>query len=305
MSETPWGGEWTEQKLRILSGYLEFYLQALKNFRFDLYYIDGFAGAGHRKVRSVEPIDLLWPAEIGENEVQEYRDGSARIALNLDPGFDRYVFIESDSRKCEVLSGLTPAYANAQVHVLQGEANIELQRLASASWRDRRGVAFLDPYGMQLDWATLQALALTQALDVWILVPIAIAPNRLLPKKLSNLEPSWGEKLDRWFGTIKWRTAFYESLNESDRRLGQASLFNNLEDDDYEQEQYKRISYDDIAQFFIEQLKTIFPHVADKYRLLYNSTQQPLYMLCFAAANPSPKAGALSLKVANHLLEKW
>ena len=40
------GGPWTEKKLEILRRYLDAYTTALKNQRFTLYYVDGFAGAG-------------------------------------------------------------------------------------------------------------------------------------------------------------------------------------------------------------------------------------------------------------------
>lgn len=31
---------------------------------------------------------------------------------------------------------------------------------------------FLDPYGMQVDWATIEAIAKTKAIDLWILFPL-------------------------------------------------------------------------------------------------------------------------------------
>ena len=32
---------------------------------------------------------------------------------------------------------------------------------------------FLDPYGMEVEWKTLQAVAATRAIDVWFLFPLA------------------------------------------------------------------------------------------------------------------------------------
>ena len=44
----------------------------------------------------------------------------------------------------------------------------------------RRAVLFLDPYGMEVEWDTMVAIAKTQAIDLWILFPLGIAVNRLL-----------------------------------------------------------------------------------------------------------------------------
>ena len=46
MTVPRFGGRWTEQRLEILGRYLDAYTTALKNQRFTLYYVDGFAGAG-------------------------------------------------------------------------------------------------------------------------------------------------------------------------------------------------------------------------------------------------------------------
>ena len=48
MSTETWGGEWTDEKLGVLRGFLEAYLAALKNKPFRLGYVDAFAGAGYR-----------------------------------------------------------------------------------------------------------------------------------------------------------------------------------------------------------------------------------------------------------------
>ena len=46
MTINSFGGEWTTEKLEILSKYLKFYVQALKNQTFEKIYIDAFAGTG-------------------------------------------------------------------------------------------------------------------------------------------------------------------------------------------------------------------------------------------------------------------
>jgi hypothetical protein len=37
--------------------------------------------------------------------------------------------------------------------------------MCAKSWKDRRAVLFIDPFGIQLSWDTLVAIARTQAID--------------------------------------------------------------------------------------------------------------------------------------------
>jgi len=76
------GGDWTEQKLRVLQEYLTAYITALKDQPFKLAYIDAFAGTGYRHSRlDVDGEDFLFES-LAEEEPQKFPDGSARIALN-------------------------------------------------------------------------------------------------------------------------------------------------------------------------------------------------------------------------------
>jgi three-Cys-motif partner protein len=52
----------------------------------------------------------------------------------------------------------------------------------ATDWRSNRGVVFLDPYGLQVTWGTLAAIARTGALDIWVLFPSGMGLNRLLTK---------------------------------------------------------------------------------------------------------------------------
>jgi three-Cys-motif partner protein len=292
-----WGGKWTDRKLAILKAYLEAYVKILPPL-FTIGYIDAFAGTG--KITSVAP-------EAGglfdEPEVKAFRVGSARIALEIEKPFDFYVFIEASRKKLQELNRLEAEFSELNVRVRHGDANKFLQSYAEIEWKRKklRAVVFLDPYGMQVDWKTLEALAATQAVDVWLLVPMGIGPNRLLPRQLSAADPSWLKRLDRFFGTPDWRDHFYESAERRRTRTGtQQSLF--AEEAPEDTGRYKAVTLDDIAAFFLNRLRDTFPHVAPNPRLLHNSRGNPLYMLCFACANPSKAAGRAALNVAEHLL---
>lgn len=56
-----------------------------------------------------------------------------------------------------------------------------------------------------------------------------------------------------------------------------------------------------MAQFVNQRLGTVFAEVAPNPRLLYNSRNNPIFLLCFAAAN---EVGApTAVKIAKGLLE--
>ena len=99
MAKQQFGGDWTEDKLSRVKEYFERYNIALKNQRFIREYIDAFAGTGYREPRSEEiDADYLFP-ELAEPEVRGFLEGSARIALKVDPGFARFTFILHFPRK--------------------------------------------------------------------------------------------------------------------------------------------------------------------------------------------------------------
>jgi hypothetical protein len=103
--------------------------------------------------------------------------------------------------------------------------------------------------------------------------------------------PSQGfsEKLTRIFGTEEWQTAFYKESAQADMFRDEPGLI-------------KSTSFEQIGQFMIDRLKTIFPGVAPQTKALLNSRMNPMYLLCFAASNP--KGAPTAIKIANHLLRK-
>jgi len=165
------GGDWTQAKLDVLEHYLAAYTRALKNKPtaarpFRKAYIDAFAGTGSRAAREPTPSapaeTLLFP-DLAEPAPQKLLDGSARLALRVEPRFDRYIFIERNRERCAQLEGLKtefPALAG-DIDVRQGEANEVIRGLCRSPerWKSRRAVLFLDPYGMQVEWTTIEAVA--------------------------------------------------------------------------------------------------------------------------------------------------
>lgn len=292
------GGNWTESKLKVLAGYLSSYTTALQGkptpeHPFRKAYIDAFAGSGYRTLSNDESSGsaehLLFP-ELAENSSQGLLDGSARLALKTQPRFDRYLFIEKDSHRCQELEKLKeefPDLAN-DISIHLGEANEQIQKLCMNDWRSHRAVLFLDPFGMQVEWKTIEAIAKTKAIDLWILFPLGIAVNRLLVKS-GQIPAAWKNRLDLLFGTSDWYDSFY-------RMDTRPTLFGDSEN------RIVKEDMDAIGCYFNNRLKTIFPGVVEKPGVLRNSSNNPLYLLCFAAANE--RGAPIALKIANHLLRE-
>jgi three-Cys-motif partner protein len=58
--------------------------------------------------------------------------------------------------------------------VIQSDANQALQSAIKWNeWHSTRGVLFLDPYGMDVEWDTLRAIANTRRVDVWFLFSLS------------------------------------------------------------------------------------------------------------------------------------
>jgi three-Cys-motif partner protein len=287
------GGDWTERKLDKVRKYLPAYMKVLSGKGFTTGYIDAFAGTGYRMLRKSYPGERGLFDELEADDVEEYRDGSARIALQTDPPFDKYVFIEKDPNKCQELQTLRvekPDFAD-KISIKNGDANELIAKMCAPpkSWESHRAVLFLDPFGMQVSWDTIKLVAATKAVDLWYLFPIG-SVNRLLEKKFCG-HKAFVDCLDRTFGEEKWREKFYKCSP-------QTLLFDNQET------VTKQASFTQIGNYIIERLKTIFPGVVEEPYILKNSKNTPLFMLCFAESNPKPKAKQVALQIARDILMK-
>lgn len=123
------GGDWTEDKLARAEEYLKHYNKALKYQDFTRKYIDAFAGTGYREVRSEGSGEGLMFPELAEVEVQRFLDGSARRALNVEPGFHNFTFIEKNPKKVEELKKLHHEFPGKAIRIECGDANEWVQAI--------------------------------------------------------------------------------------------------------------------------------------------------------------------------------
>lgn len=282
------GGPWSLIKTEIVAAYLGTFTQALKNQNFFLTYIDAFAGSG------TFSFDTTAAPLFSQEAVATAHAGSAQNALAVTPPFDEFLFIEEKATNIEKLAELIKNRPSA--HIVRGDANQEVRRLCDpAQWRPkrRRGVIFLDPYGLQVEWSTLQAIAETQALDLWYLFPLA-GLYRNAPLEISALDEGKRNAVARLLGDYNWTEHFYREP---------ASAVIPLFGDAMIEPAARALNVDAIERFVHARLRSIFPHV-EQPRRLFAANNAPLFSLFFAMSNPDPPAVALAKKIAGHILKR-
>ncbi len=284
------GGDWTEEKLERVRKYLVAYATIMNRYHYKFAYIDAFAGTGYRTLKTEgQDTGLMFP-ELAAQDTVDFLDGSARIALQVEPSFNRYIFIEKDERRFAELERLKddfPALAD-RILLERADANAYIQNLCTKrNWTQHRAVLFLDPFGMQVSWDTIKAIAATEAIDLWYLFPLGIGVNRLL-KSDGNIPDAWRRKLDEIFGDTGWYDVFYRVSKV------QGLL--------YEQEIVEKAGFEEIARYFVARLRTVFPGVAENPLPLCNAKNNPLFLLCFASGNA--KGAKTAIKIAQDILKR-
>jgi three-Cys-motif partner protein len=315
MVQHEFGGDWTEQKLERLRKYLPAYMKIMKAHPaareyLKAMYIDAFAGTGYITPKQHKPHDTggtdLFAAEdeaeggiepLTEPETRAFLDGSARIALETQPSFDLCVFIDKNIAHIRDLELLSLQYRNAdfEVDIRQGDANSELIKVCrGTNWKTWRAVVFLDPYGMQVDWHTIEVLGKEAKVDLWFLFPLSPLQRMLTT---GGLPPAaWSARIDRALGTEDWQTEFYKSR----RQLGYGNLFEleGTPDPEFDEPTIKVATAASIGSFVVERLKSVFEYVVENPLPLLNSQNSPLYLLCFASQNDK------ALKIAGDLMKQ-
>ncbi|HUW19545.1 MAG TPA: three-Cys-motif partner protein TcmP [Sedimentisphaerales bacterium] len=183
----PTVGEWSRDKHYFLMRYIDAFTASMKEKKWSgLHYIDLFAGAGIERLETSKDLD--W--------------GSPLIAAYARHPFDGLHLCEKNSRKYTALnSRIGKIKPDAQV--LHGDGNEKIKEIVEKIPQKTLSLAFLDPYGLHLDFATLKLLSQPRA-DLIIFFPDHLDALR-----------NWGtnylhdpnSNLDRYLGpACDWRS---------------------------------------------------------------------------------------------------
>ena len=284
------GGQWTINKLDCLEKYLKAYIKIFtKNIKaqyFHTIYFDAFAGKGYIECKDPKLQELL-PFD---NDSQSYLRGSVVRALEINPGFDSYIFVDCNQDCIDELENIKAEYSSEkEIVIVKKDANMYIKEFCkNTNWSKNRCVMFLDPFGMAIDWETIEIIASTKAIDLWLLIPFGSAIIRLLQtKKIPS--GAVADRLSEFFGNMDWKEKFYKTKNMQ-------TLFGD------EEVSYRNARIDDIKDYIIERLEEIFEKVAKPPAVLSNSKNNPIFLLCVAASNP--KGATTSINIAQDILRK-
>lgn len=288
-------GPWAADKLDRLHKYLSAYTTIMKDQRWcrGFYYIDAFAGPGEHQIRSKDPRShksrnlLLDIASFGQSqdEQQQFLAGSPRVALELKHPFSGYVFVERSPSRVAALESLRVEYGTSRrIAIRQRDCNGYLREKVVSNpeidWKENRALVFLDPFGMQVPWSTLELLAGTEAIEVFLNFPVGMAIQRLLPRDPDKISRQRRTMLDDYFGSSDWAKTVYRSRQ---------TLFG----EDAEEKIEK--SGERLLKWYRDRLKKAFGN-ASKAALIRNTRNGHLYYLLLASPN---KTG---VKIADEIL---
>jgi three-Cys-motif partner protein len=222
-----------------------------------IHYIDAFSGTGQ-------------PIARGQNRLIE---GSPVIAMSLPQPFDTYTFIEREPWRAERLREVCAEFPHLNTRVIEGDCNpVIVDRVTPVVRRERRarGFAFLDPFAMHLEYATIAAIAETKAIEVVLNLPTMAINRSGLPKNPRKLTASHYRRMDTIWGDRSWFDLIYQERPG----LWGAQLV-----------KAGTTSTERLGRLFVEhRLAPIFDFVGEPL-VVRNSSGTPIYCLIYASPN--------------------
>lgn len=270
------GGNWTIQKIEIVVDYAKAYLTIMNKYpQFKTLYFDGFAGSGEIFKENETDIEII-------------KGTAIRVLEIVSPKkFDRYYFVEKDeNNKNELERTIKEKFSDRKYFVVNEDCNTKLLSMATYLKENKnyRILAFVDPYGMSVNWKSIEALR-GLGVDLWILVPTGMGVNRLL-KNDFKISEAWLLKLEKFIGLSREEILDFFYKQKSVNTLFGAETMVEKEKDAIEKagELYKR------------RLNGVFKFVSEPFRMK-NSTGTIMYHFMMASNNPA------ALKIANDIIK--
>lgn len=191
-------GYWSEVKLAILEEYAKPYNQILRSRKpgFHPIYIDGFAGAGHHKAKGSDRII----------------EGSPQRALTVEPPFEFFHFVDIDGARVTELKRLSSGRSNVSVY--QGDCNEILTgevfpRISYANFQ--RVLCILDPYGLHLNWGTIQMAGQSKVIEIFLNFPVMDMNMNVLWHNSERVLVPQRERMTKFWGDDSWEKAAYRT----------------------------------------------------------------------------------------------
>ena len=189
-------GSWSADKHHFLKRYIDAFTTSMKDRNWgSLHYIDLFAGAGIERIRGA---GLEW--------------GSPLIAAQTRLPFARIHVCEKNRKRFEALKERINRYPQPNTpQLIHGDANLVVNDILNEIPDDSLTLAFLDPFGLHLNFETIQQLSARRA-DLIIFFPDHLDALRNWENVYKGKPDS---NLDRTLGTNTWLNELSESARDN------------------------------------------------------------------------------------------
>lgn len=123
--------------------------------------------------------------------------GSPVNALNVEPLFDEYFFIDKNretKRALETAVGTRP-----NVHIYEGDSNEDY----------RRALCLLDPYGLDLRWEVIREAGHMRSMEIFLNFPIHDMNRNVFLLDTTKMDDRQIARMDAFWGDRSWRPIMY------------------------------------------------------------------------------------------------
>ncbi len=190
---------WTEDKYRLVSLYDRLFSTGMKRKWDTRVYIDLYAGAGFVRIKNTDR--LLF--------------GSPLLALDVADPFDKYIFCEENSTLLNALERrVSRLFPKASTSFILGDCNDQADSIlaripAHSKTNTVLSFCFVDPYGIDIKFSTIQALA-RRRMDFLVLLALHMDANR----NIDHYTSPANAKLDEFLGNTLWRKHWQEEKSK-------------------------------------------------------------------------------------------
>ena len=248
-------GSWSEVKLDIVEKYANAYSTIMNKQRFvkGYLYIDAFAGAG---------VHI-------SKQTGQYISGSPLNAMNVEPPFTEFYFIDLDGDKADALRKLCASYHNVRVY--EGDCNKLLltKIFPLAKYSDyRRALCLLDPYGLHLNWEVMHTAGQMISIEIFLNFPVMDMNMNVLWRDPDKVDKKQIARMNAFWGDDSWRNVAYAKSKV---------LFGDIEE---------KTGIEPVVAAYQDRLKKVagFAYVPDPIPMR-NSKGAIVYYLFFASPN--------------------
>ena len=277
------GDERTIRKLEIIEGYAQLFLEILGKLEWPItHYVDAFAGEGSFYLKGSDELVEGSVLRIGRHD------------------FNRFHFVELDKRKCKELDAVISELGIVdKADVYQEDANKALPKIMSNLSKQDRFLIFLDPFGMELNWATLEEIAKMPCCDIVYLFPCHAILRATPTKSGGVLHKDMKDSTCLCLGMTEEEITeeFYQPRHQSTEPVFLEEMQQDLvlkSDDD-------RDKYGRVEGLVQRRLSSLFEYVFENPYRLEIEGRATLFSMFLMTSNPSKSAQNAIRRLGKHV----